>query len=554
MPDATYDAVIVGGGHHATILACYLQKAGLKTAIFERWHEMGGGACGEELPLPGFIQNVCAHFTRFYAHPAYQDFNLREYGLVYTFPERNEAWVFPDGRYMLGEAVFKVVDPYTGKAEFSEKNAQHNVNEVARFSQKDAATVEDISQRFRSNWITAFRRYRYSPPEEWGEKDPLEELYSDPKDGLDPKYAYMTVGELACDLFESPEMRTFFMRAFQTSNGLMPEDPPGPYNLLHVLGLVLSLEAAAIVIGGTHSITHALLRAFEDLGGKFYVLHEVEKILVENGVAKGIRLKNGSEIAAKIVISDLSINLTFDLLGKENVPRDLWDEVEKLLDTAYERTQLFWGNIALYEKPEYPANPDLGMVPRLYMGECDPDYFLSGQYKKERWEQGIANKLYLFVGADSMYDPTRAPAGRYTALVEEFTCPWRHFSERDWLRMKREIVDQMLKEWQRVAPNVTEDNLIGAWISTPDDVINRNPCMHSGGWGALDGPAERNGRGRPIPELSNYRMPVKNFYLCSSAAHSAFGIGRGSSYCCYKVIVKDLGLSYKPWEIAGRPY
>ncbi|HEX15958.1 MAG TPA: hypothetical protein ENF44_02405, partial [Deltaproteobacteria bacterium] len=47
MPDAKYDAVVVGGGHQGTIIACYLQRAGLKTAIFERWHEMGGGACGE---------------------------------------------------------------------------------------------------------------------------------------------------------------------------------------------------------------------------------------------------------------------------------------------------------------------------------------------------------------------------------------------------------------------------------------------------------------------------------------------------------------------------
>ena len=37
------------------------------------------------------------------------------------------------------------------------------------------------------------------------------------------------------------------------------------------------------------------------------------------------------------------------------------------------------------------------------------------------------------------WDKTRAPEDRFAALVEEFTCPWRNFSERDWLRMKREI-------------------------------------------------------------------------------------------------------------------
>ena len=67
MPDTSYDAIVAGGGHHGTIIACYLQHAGLKTVIFERQHELGGGACGEELPLPGFLQNTCAHFTRFWA-------------------------------------------------------------------------------------------------------------------------------------------------------------------------------------------------------------------------------------------------------------------------------------------------------------------------------------------------------------------------------------------------------------------------------------------------------------------------------------------------------
>jgi len=554
MPDASYDAVIVGGGHHGTIIACYLQRAGLKTAVFERWHEMGGGACGEELPLPGFIQNVCAHFTRFYSNPAYADFHLRDYGLVYVFPEHDEAWIFPDGRYILGDAIYEVVDPFTGKSEFSGKNAQNNINEIAKFSKHDAGVVEQILTNFRGAWQAAFSRYRYTGPDEWGEKDPLEELCDNPEYKLDPRYLNMSVGDIAYDLFESPEMRTFFMRAMQTSNGLMPEDAPGAYWLVHALGLILSLHSAAIVQGGTHTITHALIRAFQEFGGEFFVLSEVDKILVEGGAAKGIRLKDGTEIGAKMVISDLSIDLTCELLGKENMPRDIWDKVQKLKEEAYERTQLFWGNVALYELPEYSADPTLGMVPRLYFGDADPEYFVSGQYKKERWEMGIANKLYLLVAPDSMWDPTRAPKGRYTALVEEFTCPWKNFSEKDWLRMKREIVDRMLTEWRRYAPNVTKDNFIEAWIGTPDDVVNRNPCMPGGGWGALDAPAERLGRLRPLPELSNYRLPVKNAYLCSSAAHSAHGIGRGSSYCCYKAIAKDLGLSYKPWEEAGRSY
>jgi phytoene dehydrogenase-like protein len=79
--DASYDAVVIGGGHHGTIIACYLQNAGMQTAIFERQHELGGGACTEEYVLPGFLAQPCAHRTRFYGHPAFEDFNLVRNGL-----------------------------------------------------------------------------------------------------------------------------------------------------------------------------------------------------------------------------------------------------------------------------------------------------------------------------------------------------------------------------------------------------------------------------------------------------------------------------------------
>ena len=221
-------------------------------------------------------------------------------------------------------------------------------------------------------------------------------------------------------MFKSPEMQTFYMRAMQTSNGLLPCDRPGPYWHVHALGLILSMDAAAIVTGGTHSITHALLRAFEQYGGEFFILNEVKKVLVDNNKAYGIELKNGDRVLADIVVSDLSIELTLDAVGKEWTPDELWAKTQKLKmkpptleDKGYERTQLLWGNIALMEAPVYPMNQELGMVPRLYFGKADPEYFLSGRYQRERWEKGIADQLYLLVAPDVQWDKTRAPAGRF---------------------------------------------------------------------------------------------------------------------------------------------
>ncbi len=560
MADRKYDAVIVGGGHHATIIACYLARAGLKTAMFERWHEMGGGACGEELPVPGFIQNVCAHFTRFYTNPAYQDFDLRDHGLVYLFPENNEAWIYPDGNYILGKTIFPVVDQLTGRCEFSPEAAQYTINEVSKINKDDGNTVEEIIRRYKAKWRDAWHHYRFSGTSEWPEgPDPLEALAYDTKDGIDPDIAFGTVGYIATHLFKSPEMQTFYMRAIQTSTGFFPQDRPGPYWHIHALGLILSMDSAAIVTGGTHSITHALLRAFEKYGGEFFVLNEVKRVLVDNNKAYGIELTSGEKILADIVVSDLNTELTIDAAGKENWPPEIWAKGQKLKekpaslydDKGYERTQLFWGNVALMDAPVYPQNPELGKVPRLYFGPADPEYFLSGRYQKERWATGIANQLYLLVAPDVQWDKTRAPEGRFAALVEEFTCPWRNFSEREWLRMKKEIEMKFVKEWGKYAPNVNEENFIAAWIATPDDVVNRNPCMPQGGWGGLDAHYECSGRNRPMPELSSQRTPIKNYYMTGMCMHPAHGIGRGQSYNCYKLIAQDFNLKYKPWEERG---
>ena len=53
MPDATFDAVIVGGGNKALLLAMYLIKyGGMSVAIFERRHEVGGCLATEEISAP----------------------------------------------------------------------------------------------------------------------------------------------------------------------------------------------------------------------------------------------------------------------------------------------------------------------------------------------------------------------------------------------------------------------------------------------------------------------------------------------------------------------
>jgi len=133
MSDARYDAVVLGGGHHATIIAPYLARAGLSVIVLERTAHLGGGACSSEGPAPGFTMNHCSHWTRFYGHPAYREFGLYDEGLRYVFPEENEGMIFDDGSSLIGFSASRVVDPTTGRQERSEQNIEKTAEQIAHF-------------------------------------------------------------------------------------------------------------------------------------------------------------------------------------------------------------------------------------------------------------------------------------------------------------------------------------------------------------------------------------------------------------------------------------
>ena len=99
MPDASYDAVIIGGGHNGLTTAAYLAKAGLKVGVFERRHEEGGGVHTEEATVPGFWHNLHAQYMEFIDYmPIYQDFDLPSFGARMIKPEVQVGMTFADGR------------------------------------------------------------------------------------------------------------------------------------------------------------------------------------------------------------------------------------------------------------------------------------------------------------------------------------------------------------------------------------------------------------------------------------------------------------------------
>ena len=290
MADKTYDAIVVGGGHQGTIIACYLQHAGMQTVIFERQHELGGGACGEALPLPGFLQNPCAHFTRFYGHPAYEDFKLRGKGLVYVYPDHSEGMIYDDGMSFLGYTAWKV-DRCEHRQEPNSAKRMHR-----RPSTRSLASPNGTRTLPMTSWKNtaksgehAFHEWRYNPPTPWGVPDAFERLIDDPEAPIPPEYQFYTSQQVAYDLFESDYLRTLFMRSCMTSSGVFPDDCIGIYKILHTLGLD-PLLGACFHSGRRHPCHNPRAsEGFQLHGGRVCGGNPVQRAIIENGKAVGVK-------------------------------------------------------------------------------------------------------------------------------------------------------------------------------------------------------------------------------------------------------------------------
>jgi phytoene dehydrogenase-like protein len=323
--------------------------------------------------------------------------------------------------------------------------------------------------------------------------------------------------------------------------------------------IALGLNGFGYWEGGTHQVAHALQRVLAHWGGKAYVNHEVDKILIENGRARGIKLVDGTEIEAKkLVITNVEPRqLTFRFLRDFPISDFIKRKVNNI---QYDNATLFWGNIAYHERPQYIAEefcPGIGTSMAVIMGDGDIDYlFKDYRYHTQNIRPGQwPGKMYFWESPISVYDERMAPPGKHNSLIEEYGPPASAMNEREWLQVRREIGPRMVAEWRKYAPNMTDDNIIGIEIDTPGDFNRRDPSVYEGSWMMGVAPTVSQwSRYRPISEYANYKVPgIDGLYCTGIGWHSNFGSPGGFAYNMYKQAAWDLGLR-EFWKEAGRAY
>ena len=547
MPDTTYDAVIIGGGHNGFSVALYLANSGMTVGVFERNNEVGGGLMTVEIAAPGFWSNVHSHgHMRWMGpdnFPAYADFDLeKKYGVRYRSMQRMGI-VFPDETCL----VFYTPDEPQGLEKF--------FKEISKFSERDAEQLMRLATPFHGPEKDLLLKFFYSPPAPFGQGTTLLQEFAEAMGIGEADYHYymaMSPFQLLDELFESGEIKCWFAENMRSISVVLDAYGMG------FIGLLVSLIIdSQICEGGSHNLAHAMQRAFHDLGGKSWTQSEVDRILIENGRATGIRLVDGSEIQArKVVVSAVDPTQTMlRFVGREHLSPKVVRRVENI---QYGYDAIIWPQIALHERPKYNAassNPDAAELEVAYMGSSSHSL---EDYRRANLECALGRLpegwMPMLAWVNSIADPTRAPKGLVEGGGQLWAPKASALSEREWLEVKRTMPQRFMKLWEQYASNMTWDNVIGFNTITPWDVANRNINAQEGGMVFCNLIPSQVYRFRPIPELSGFRTPIKGLYMCANCMPTVpTGVNGVPGYCCYKVLAEDYGLE-KVWEKKGRPY
>jgi len=509
---ALYDFIVVGGGINGLTAACYLAKAGFKTILLEKKSVVGGGAITEEITLPGFKHDVLAtSISIFKAGPVQQDLELEKYGYCELNPEPVAGTPFKGN-----SAIIIYKDP------------RKTFKTVQRFSRKDAKTLEDLYRFYLKNKEKLLCGL-YGPPLPLGALITSLEGNEEGREFI--RVMFMSARDFLDENFESDEVKAFLTLWACNQVPHAPEDS-GSVPLMLVLYGLLQEKGYGIPVGGIKTLADALALCFQTHGGIIAKNAEVTQIIVEDGVARGVRLSSGREIEAKRgVLSNVEPKtLFFKLVGKDHLEPAFVKKVERfryarvtevMVHAALDR----WLNfkpIALQRAGIVQIGPSLRYISEAY-NQCI---------------NGIPPKRpFITINNTTVYDTSRAPQGKHT-LWALARAP-AELSKGRWSDVKEKFADRIIEVISQYAPNINKIILKRVVLSPEDiqsiapNIILGDPCIGSA-------TIDQSMALRPFPGWSTYRTPIKGLYMCSASTHPGGGISGAPGYNAVKVILEDV--------------
>ncbi|MHB1418384.1 MAG: phytoene desaturase family protein [Bacillota bacterium] len=277
--------IIIGAGMAGLAAGCYGQMNGYRTKIFEL-HDLPGGLC-TSWKRKGFTFDGCIHW------------------LVGSSPGNSFYRVWEElgavqGRQMVNQEEFLRIEGKDGKAFILYANADRLERHFKDLAPEDAKTIEELTsaiQHLAKMEIPIETGLLYNIKFA-GKMLPLLKYFK--------RYGNISVQDFA-RRFQNPFLRESFASIFN-----IPGFPM--IALLMTLGFK-HRQAAGYPIGGSLMFAQAVESRYLELGGEIHYKARVTRIITENNQAVGVRLADGTEHRAEVIISAADGHATiFDML------------------------------------------------------------------------------------------------------------------------------------------------------------------------------------------------------------------------------------------------
>jgi phytoene dehydrogenase-like protein len=470
-------AVVIGSGPNGLAGAVTLAQAGFDVVVHEEQPTLGGGTRSAELTLPGFVHDLCSGIHPLARlSPFFREVDLQ---LDWVEPTVQAAHPFDDGTAVV---------------------LHRDVGETAGALGADERAYRRLFEPVVESWdaVEPVLVGPYPPPPRrvlamLRALGPRGAAYS-------ARLALAPARSVAERTFSTPQGRALFAGTAAHSMLPLEKRPGGGFGYaLMVLGHVYGWGFPR---GGSQRIADGLVARIQELGGEVRTSSPVDELP-----------------AADVVLADV-------------MPRDLLHMAAGRLPARYTRGLERYRHGPGAFKLDWALD---GPIP-WRAEECrrSATVHLGGTLEEiaeseaAPWSGRHAERPFVLLAQQSLFDGSRAPAGKHTAWAY---CHVPNGSTQD---MTARIEAQV----ERFAPGFGE-LVLARSVKSPADFQAGNRNLVGGD---INGGAPDLAQlfFRPVRKPVPYRTPLKGVYLCSSATPPGGGVHGMCGYAAAKTALRDL--------------
>ncbi len=467
-----YDAVVVGAGPNGLTAAITLARTGRKVVVLEAEDHPGGGARSFELTEPGFVHDLCAAIVPLTAwSPAFREMPLDDFGLRFVYSPLELAHPFDDGSAVVLERSVEGTAAGLGC-------------DGAAYRRLMAGYVAD--EHVLSTAFGAMRWPRY--PLSVARLSPL---------------ALLPLTILTRLAFRRQPARALF--AGMAAHSMLSLEQPITGGFALIMSALGHAVGWPLVQGGMQRLADALIGYLRALGGE---------------VRSGVRVAELAELPAhEVALLNLTPRQVFSIAGSAFTER-----YRRVLRGFRYGPGVFKLDWALDGPIPWTAS-DCHRAATVHVGGTLDEIALS---ERTVWAGGHADRPFVLLAQQSLFDPSRAPLRKHTAWAY---CHVPHGSTFDMT----EAIEQQV---ERFAPGFRQR--IIARAAQNSHAIERHNANHVGG--DINGGVQDLFQLviRPSARLVPYSTPDPRIFLCSSSTPPGGGVHGMCGYLAAQAVLRRL--------------